>query len=690
MPEPNSKSEPASYPKCFGPYLRYAISANFRNFEFFDLQSALFFLVEFHEETASRAKQKEFVNEIGNHHGGVVDLGPSDDTRYATMFGTKLALAGEALEVWDRYVSRVELSLPLKPTPVVGAVERTRKSRANGDDPVGSVLLGVIDDGCPFAAAQFLKSTSGVGVKTRVRAIWDQNFGRQPIDVNDKNGQACKFGEFLTDFAYGLEFRRASDPPGAASARQMGLSEWIELHMTPQGTPDEDSCYADAGFPCLAHHASHGAHVMDLFAGRVPASSRIGPFAGDRRDPPNWKVSDDEAGKDETDVVFVQFPTHCLRDATGVWLKSYVYDAIQYILSHADPKKTDLVVINLSYGPTTGPHNGLAELETLLTTFVEKYDHTKGMPELRIVIAAGNSYLLQDHVAFCRSSGEPDHVEWTWRLPPDNTTLCFAEVWMKTAHVNGVDVNLISPSGVRYVPTPPPLPVPNPLPPTIQAGVDTPIPWGSEDSMWRLQVEPTIATAGLVVEHGDWTIEVRNIPENAEFHAYVARTDPNMNMRTGAKRSYFVDAKWEKARSAEAKCKYDNGEFDNSGSLIDRYGTLNGIATAKDHDGVHVAGGYIISNRRKSRYSSAGPARPGPLARRYGPDFLLPCDESYALRGIRAGGNRNGAVVRLTGTSAAAPQLARHVADPPLPPAHDVPGTPSEQYKRGGGNFEPP
>ena len=93
-------------------------------------------------------------------------------------------------------------------------VERTRTSRANGDDPVGSLLLGVIDDGCPFAAAHFLKSTSGVGVKTRVRAIWDQNFGREPIDVNDKNGQACKFGRnYLTDFAYGLEFRRASDRP---------------------------------------------------------------------------------------------------------------------------------------------------------------------------------------------------------------------------------------------------------------------------------------------------------------------------------------------------------------------------------------------------------------------------------------------------------------------------------------------
>ena len=39
--------EPRSYPKCFGPYLRYAISTDFRNFEFFDSKSALFFLVEF-------------------------------------------------------------------------------------------------------------------------------------------------------------------------------------------------------------------------------------------------------------------------------------------------------------------------------------------------------------------------------------------------------------------------------------------------------------------------------------------------------------------------------------------------------------------------------------------------------------------------------------------------------------------
>jgi len=73
---------------------------------------------------------------------------------------------------------------------------------------------------------------------------------------------------------------------------------------------------------------------------------------------------------------------------------------------------------------------------------------------------------------------------------------------------------------------------------------------------------------------------------------------------------------------------------------------------------VHVAGGYILSDGRKSSYASAGPARDGP---RSGPDFALPCDESHALKGIRAGGNRSGGLFRLVGTSTAAPQLGRYV-----------------------------
>jgi hypothetical protein len=671
------------YPKCFGPYLRYAISTDFRNFEFFDEKNfKLFFLVEF-----KRADLLADFDRDMNVAGVLVEFGPADDnSRYVTARTDKsAALDAGPHRVWDKYVSKVELSLPLKPS-LEHMLNRRRKlvHRWKEGKPPGSLLIGVLDDGCPFAAAQFLAANGAAS--TRVRAIWDQDQGKQPVKLN-----GGVFGQTLSDFNYGLEFQRESVTPGGVSLRQIGLDEWSGLHSTPTGSIDEDSCYADAGFSTLKFRDSHGAHVMDVFAGRLPTSSRIGPSqpGQDRRDPPSWKAATDAACS--VDMVFVQFAESCILDATGVWLKAYVFDGIQYILSHADPQTTDNVVINLSYGPTTGPHDGTAELETALTAFVTEFNgHTK-KPKLEIVLAAGNSYLTDGHVAFEGKKNQPD-VEWTWRLLPDNPVLCFAEVWMKTADAGGVTVSLTSPSGVTFTST-------GSATSTVAsppAGVDAPLAWGSDDTMWRLQVEPTIAGSGVVAEHGDWTIKVAGVGKKAEVNAYVARTDPNLGVRTGAKRSYFVDPNWQRTRAAAASCTRVDGEFDNTGSLVSRFGTLNGIATANDSS-VHVAGGDILANARKSTYASAGPARSGPLTFRAGPDFALPCDESYALEGIRAGGTRSGIVFRLIGTSAAAPQLARLVTAKsatglPFPPPTNVPSPNdlAEIEKRGGGDMEPP
>jgi hypothetical protein len=232
--------------------------------------------------------------------------------------------------------------------------------------------------------------------------------------------------------------------------------------------------------------------------------------------------------------ILLQFSQDCIDDSTGVWLKAYVVDGINYILSFVDPVNTKNVVINLSYGPTTGPHDGTAELETALQAFVAEFNGTPGKPKLEIVLAAGNAYLSEGHVAFVRNASQPDNVEWTWRLPPDNSVLCFAEVWMKTADVRGATaVTLTSPSGVIFTPTPP-IPPPSPLPP---AGLDVPIVWG-DNTMWRLQVEPTIVAPNIdAAEHGDYMIKVSGIKAMAEVHAFVARSDPNMGVISGAKLS---------------------------------------------------------------------------------------------------------------------------------------------------------
>ncbi len=611
------------YPVCFGPYLRYAIDSDFDNFrtdlENFgkrysfldDEQFRLPLIVELNGVDAI----SPFETEMSQNDAFGAEFGPDvGQTRYATMRCFKAAVTdGErAFPIWNKHVSRVELSLPVEPsTKKLMKKARLDNRHAKGASQLGSVLIGILDDGCPFAAAQFLTGAHN----TRVRAIWDQNQDGHAVTVGGRN-----FGKPLVDFTYGLEYWR--DFTGPLSGQYIGLDNWISLHSSPANVVDEDNCYADAGFASLKYQQAHGAHVMDVLAGSIPVSSRIGSNAGD---PPSWDPGADAASSAE--VVFVQFADNNIRDATGVWLPFYALQGIQYILSFAEPYVTSKVIINLSYGPTTGPHNGLALLESALTDLVAEYDGTGGKPKLEIALAAGNSYLTEGHVVYRRRHHHHhhDHVEWTWRLPPDNPVLCFAEVWMKTAHAGPVTVCLKTPSGVLYSSNVPP-------PPNSPAGVGGPTPGSSVDTVWRLQVNPTFTTSTLtlppiIAENGDYTIIVTGIEHHASVHAYAARTDPNMNTRTGAKGSCFVDPNWEQTQAASASCTRIDGEFDKAGSSVSRLGTLNGIATAKDQR-VHVAGGYIILDGHKSSYSSAGPARRGSPPRRLGPDFLLPCDES--------------------------------------------------------------
>ncbi len=435
----------AELPTCFDPYLRYAIASDFKDFEFFDASNyKLSLLVEFRTVALARTFDTDMKSAI--------EFGPADlGAIYATIRAHKSVVTDPStFPIWNKCVSRVELSLPVKPMP--GPPEKLLRDRwAEGERKMGELLIGVLDDGCPFAAAQFLTASG-----TRVRGIWDQDPNRQPIAIG-----AGVFGQVPDDFKYGVEFLRDF----AAPTPQIGLDQWIGLHRTTTGSVDEDGCYADAGFKPLKHRLSHGAHVMDVVAGSIPTSSRIGPsrLGQDRRDPPSFAAATDPASSAE--LVFVQFPEAGIRDGTGVWLKTYVVHGIQYILSFAEPNRTKKVIVNLSYGPTTGPHDGTAVLERVLDAFVTHYDGTQGKPKLEIVLPAGNAYLSKGHVASVGpSTTPPGRIEWIWRLPPDNTVLCFAEIWMSKNDASGVTVTLKSPSGLTSTSTTGPIPPPTGIP----------------------------------------------------------------------------------------------------------------------------------------------------------------------------------------------------------------------------------
>ena len=293
-------------------------------------------------------------------------------TRYVSVRAGKEAVTDErAAAVWNNYVARVELSLPVKPSSSVAEFTKETNIRPRFEG-AKELLIGVLDDGCPFAAAQFLTTaTSGYPV-TRVRGIWDQNKHKVPVKIDANHD----FGRTPPDFLFGLEYLRDLSP--ADQLTQIGINDWIQRYSTPSHVIDESGCYADAGFSTLARQISHGAHVMDVFAGRTPTSSRVGPPA-ERRDPPSWKPDVDAASG--ADVVFVQFSEECIRDATDVWLKAYVVQGIEYILSFADPNVTKNVIVNLSYGPTTGPHDGTALLEEALKGLIDQFDGTAGKPQ---------------------------------------------------------------------------------------------------------------------------------------------------------------------------------------------------------------------------------------------------------------------------------------------------------------------
>ena len=90
---------------------------------------------------------------------------------------------------------------------------------------------------------------------------------------------------------------------------------------------------------------------------------------------------------------------------------------------HSPSRTSPALIINLSYGPTTGPHDGLALLESLDRSCCRVRWHWR-KPKLEIALAAGNSYLTEGHVVFRRH-----HTIMTTSNGPGAfllTTPCFA------------------------------------------------------------------------------------------------------------------------------------------------------------------------------------------------------------------------------------------------------------------------
>jgi hypothetical protein len=509
-------------------------------------------------------------------------------------------------------------------------------------------IVAVIDDGLPFAHRNFRDIT---GERTRVEFCWLQSV------AFDRNQKSVLFGR---------EYTRPQ----------------IEGYITQYGD-DEDTLYRKAGATAetedlgslLDRRATHGAHVMDLATGYAPERGEVPP--------------------EEIRIIAVQLPNTVNWDTSGFGKDMYMLSAFHYIFDRADRIaraygiEKPRLVINFSYGFSGGRHDGEIELEAAINELVAKRRANTGPTAL--VLPAGNTFLDPLHGMIRSEDFVEDAATFHWRIQPNDRTPSYLELWFsKGFDPTGYKVEVLDPwDRLRWSLPIGDDPAHDPAHKTgdpgivlallnaksVQVGqlsadkhraeVKTDQP---ERGRWRVLVAmaPTEPEDARLpgIESGRWTIVIRR-GEGAgmldqPIHCWIQRAADPESLRSGSRQSYFDDLK-----DIRYNLDGDLGDEDTKGAFVERFGSLNGLATG--HTSLIVAGyrlgaglGSSLEDARPALYSAAG-------ALEYGwPEAQVACssmsDRSRVLTGTLAAGVRSGARSYVQGTSTAAPFVARRLA----------------------------
>jgi hypothetical protein len=475
-----------------------------------------------------------------------------------------------------------------------------------------TVAIGIIDDGIAFAHERF-RSSHDV---SRVQAIWLQE-QEQPR----KTDRGVAFGQRLNNDQIN-DLLKSCNSDGEIY-RRVGLTDFGRNEYNP-----------------LASRATHGTHVLDLASG----------FS---------------SGHQTRPILAVQLPSVATIDTSGVTMGSYVVQAVRAVMLWADKlgdKKTPApLVINFSYGLLAGPKDGTQYLERALADLIHYRD--RNIAHTRLVVPAGNSYRAR---AAARMQLEP-HVDQDvdWKVSPDDETANFIEIWLdgKAGSYSPVEVTLTPPqrsaghairpeTGVMYA---------------LMAG-DRPIAGlyyhvfeNGETTRERimLAINPTVRNEQSrdLAPSGSWNVSIKNKMKYAiEAHIYIQRDDTPFGYPRRGRQSR-LDRKDAYTRDT------DTGDYREpaEGCPITHQETLSSIATSSpippDHT-IVVGGAEASENYPPADYTASGPT-----ILRKGPDCSAIADDGDAHRGVLAAGTLSGTKVAMNGTSVAAPQIVRKVAN---------------------------
>jgi len=164
----------------------------------------------------------------------------------------------------------------------------------------------------------------------------------------------------------------------------------------------------------------------------------------------------------------------------------------------------------------------------------------------------------------------------------------------------------------------------------------------------------------IVADSGIWEIVVAHDNPRARairINAWIQRDDSPLGYPIFGRQSYFDDPVYQRFDVSGRLREFDRVP---EPSYVQRITTLNAITTGAK---TFVIGGWRESDNTVAKYSALGPLLPAAQRTSFAPNVIARCDDSVVCNGVIAAGTRSGSYVAMNGTSVAAPQVARWIAD---------------------------
>lgn len=576
------------------------------------------------------------------------------------------------------------------------------------DAPSGTVIMGIIDDGLAFAHARFLKPGPSGRYQTRMAAFWNQD--ATCGNTRPTAGYTLPFGHDWTE-------------------DEINTS----LFTYPEGTlyPDQGIAYRNAEMArSVAGIAAHGTHVMDLATGydcHDAAANDLGEVPSDlaERRPIVAVQLARHATRNSSGAFMASYVTHAI---------DYILDRARRLQPTGGDRLP--VVLNFSYGIYAGALSGRAAMEEWIDGAVKAMWEDHGIPVWVVLPAGNNHLDRTHGQQIVGRERPEEGVDapLILRHNPENKAPTVVEFWWPERTISlasyglervkgikeGLDANQrrqvveqlsTLPSPLRLEIKPPQggawINVPDKDVPFFHGQplcdgtrtlamvyheailsfgrkeMDRDAPGLSAQHKLTLIMAPSVfeqpfggdefAQSEATLPPGDWQVRLWNAtaeaPETVNIRCQ--RNDTPFGFRPFGRQSRLEDASY---RIVAPDGRLD--EADRPSAWVLRRGTTNAIGSGAHTIRVGSVRAANVARREveslqataASTFSSAGDEDND----RDGVDIAAISEMNHAAPGVLGAGTRSGAAVRLSGTSAAAPQVARWIAlelaKPGIPP----------------------